>query len=259
MANTYYSGQGKFYVGDRIDSTNLSTDGVTFIKQPDGLTALGNISALSIDIETTKYEHKESESGNRAVDLSIVQEKKGTFTMTLENVNGFNLALGLWGDSSVTTGTLIDDEEINSRFDLPVPLANPNILSITSVADDAVPTTTYTEGSDYTVDLVNGTITVLSTGTITDGQLLFVTYTPNASTKVEAFTKTSQERWLRFNGLNTVDDSNVVVDMFKCSFDPMTGYGLINEEIAALELTGNILLDDTQLSTASQFFRQFIF
>lgn len=254
MANTYYSGQGRFYVAERHATTGA----------PMGFTELGNIPSLSIDIETTKYEHKESQTGNRAVDLSIIQEKKGTFTMTLENINGFNLALALWGNTAVTGVTAITDEQIVAYHDLPVPLAQPNVNSTPTpvVGDDAVPTTTYTVDVDYTIDLVHGTITALSTGSITDGQTIFVDYTPKATTKVEAFTESSMERWLRFEGLNTIDGSSVVVDMFKASFDPLTGYGLINEEIAAIELTGNVLLDDLQPSnggTSSQFFRQFSF
>ena len=266
MANTYYSGQGSFYVGNRVASTNLNPDdNVTLIQAPAGLTALGNVSALSIDIETTKFEHKESETGNRAVDVSIIQEKKGTFTMTLENINGHNLALALWGSTSLSVATPVTVEEVKSAWDLRVPLGLPNLASVELVASDAVPTVTYVEGAanDYTVDLVNGTITALSTGTITDGQTLFVGYTPVAGTEIiESFTVSSQERWMRFNGLNTIDDSNVVVDVFKASFDPLTGYQLINEEIAAIELTGNVLLDDTQPSasgTKSQFFREYIF
>lgn len=250
MANTYYSGQGKFAVANRSS-----------LGAPMGFTYLGNIPSLSIDIETTKYEHKESETGNRAVDLSIIQEKKGTFTMTLENVNGFNLAMALWGDSSVTGTTAVTDEQVKLYHDLPVPLSRPNINSAPApvVGDDAVPTTTYVLNTDYTIDLVNGTITALSTGAITDGQTVFVDYTPKATTKVEAFTQSSMERWLRFEGLNTIDGSSVVVDIFKASFDPLTGYGLINEEIAALEITGNVLLDDLQPNTGSQFFRQYLF
>lgn len=266
MANTYYSGQGKFLVGDRVDGPYFADDGTTPAKVADGLTELGNVSALAIDIETTKYEHKESETGNRAVDISIIQEKKGTFTMTLENVNGFNLALALWGNTTANAGTAIGApgaEQIRASHDKPVPLLHPDISAVTVGDDDlASPTTTYVLDTDYTLDTVNGTITALSTGSITDAQVIYVQYTYAANTVVEAFTKTSSEYWLRFNGLNTIDDSNVIVDAFKCAFDPLTGYDLINEEIAQLEITGNILLDDTQptaVGTNSQFFREVIF
>jgi hypothetical protein len=265
MANTYYSGQGSFLIGDRIFRAGNP------IAQCGGLTALGNVSALSIDIETTKFEHKESESGNRAVDLSIIQEKKGTFTMTLENVNGFNLALALWGNTGSVAVTPVVDYVVKvDVMDVPYPLPVPNIASIQNVDDGVGAGTAYTEESapgvgdnDYGIDLINGTITFFTGGTVVVTDEVYIDYTPAASTTVvEAFTETSQERWLRFNGLNTVSDSNVVVDAFKASFDPMTGYGLINEEIAQLELTGNLLLDDTQPSndgTTSQFFRQFLF
>lgn len=245
MANTYYSGQGRFYVADRDGSGNPTG----------GFTLLGNVPSLSIDIETTKFEHKESKTGSRLLDLTVIQEKKGTFTMTLENLNTTNLAMALFGTETVHTGAVEAEESIVAAHDKPVALAWPNVSVVTYVDDNAGGATPFTEGTDYTVDLVNGTITVLSTGTIADTTPLFVQYTTLDSTQVDSFINTTVEKWLRFEGLNTIDDTSVIVDIFKASFDPLSGYELINEEIAAVELTGSILADDLRQS-GSEFFRQ---
>jgi len=247
MANYYFSGQGSLSVGVR-DANG----------KPMGLVPLGNVPNLEISIEVTKFEHKESETGSRAVDLTVVQEKKGTFTMTLEDMKASNLALGFWGTDSVVAGAAVSDEQVKVYHDKPVPLDFINVEGTTPapvVGDDATPTTTYVDGTDYTIDLANGTITALSTGSITDLQTVFVDYTHNGSTKMEAFTETSLERYMRFEGLNTIDNTAVVIDIFKAQLDPVTGYAVINEDIAQMTVNGNVLLDSLQTGV-SKFFTQ---
>lgn len=245
MANKYYSGQGRFYVAER-----------TVAGKPTGFVELGNVPSMEISIETTKFEHKESMSGQRAVDLSIVQEKKGTFTMTLESLDPVNLALALWGQSSVVaSGSVLvgAPEAVVAYLGKRVPLAHPGVAAV--VVKDSTDTTTYVVGDDYAVDLVNGVITPLTGGDIDELDVLHVSYTFVAGTKVDAFTETSMERWLRFEGLNTIDGKAVIIDMFKASLDPLSGYALINEELGSVEITGSILYDDLQTGD-SKFFSQ---
>jgi hypothetical protein len=277
MANYYYSGQGSLYVAQR------NADGT-----PKGFVELGNVPSLELSIEVTKFEHKESQSGSRAVDLTIVQEKNGTFTMNLESITPENLALAFWGaNSTVATAALTDIIVVaavaaaNTNYRVPVinPTTGAVYPGITGVvvADDDVPTTTYefgtTMGSTSTpgdskngyIDSANGTLVIFNTAeqtargaaeVITDGQDLYVSATGYSGyTQVDAFTVSSQERWLRFEGLNTIDNKVVIVDIFKASLDPLTGYGLINEELGSMEINGSMLYDQLQPGT-SKFFRQ---
>jgi len=109
------------------------------------------------------------------------------------------------------------------------------------------------------VDAVNGVITIkgaIVAAALAAGTTIKVSYTYDTYTKVDAFMQSSApERWLRFEGINTVDGSTVIVDMFKAQFDPMTGYGLLNEELGSVAMKGAILADALQL-TGSKFFRQ---
>jgi len=276
---SYYSGQGRLYVAER------DTDGT-----PKGFTALGNVPNLEVSVEVTKFEHKESMSGNRAVDLTIVQEKKGTFTMTLEDMSIDNLALAFWGTASAQAASALSDLVVKARVhateDLRVPLMDSTTGAIypgltwaqgsDTIGDDAVPTVTYEFGAsdaDTTnskngyVDAANGVLVIYSTAkqsartataTITDGQDLYADIAAyGATTIMDAFTETSQQRWLRFEGLNTVPGQGqpVIIDLFKADLDPLTGYGLINEELASFEVTGSVLYDELQPGT-SKFFRQ---
>jgi hypothetical protein len=73
---------------------------------------------------------------------------------------------------------------------------------------------------------------------------------------MEAFTSAaSPERYLRFEGLNTVDNSRVIIDAYRAQFDPLTNYGLINDELAAVDMSGSLLADSFVVS-GSPFFRQ---
>jgi len=269
----YYSGQGRLYVAER------NADGT-----PMGFIPIGNVPTLEMSVEVTKFEHKESMSGNRAVDLTIVQEKKGTFTMTVEDLDLDNLSLAFWGEKATQATGALSDVVVVARVAATdtayrVPIMDPATgavypnVSTVIVGDDAVPTVTYEFGTSAAdvnskngwVDETNGTLIIFDTATqtangaavnITDGQDLYIDATSYAdATVVHAFTKTSQQRWLRFEGLNTIDNKVVIVDMFKADLDPLTGYGLINEELAQFEITGSMLYDELQPGT-SKFFRQ---
>ena len=242
MPNKYYSGQGRLYVAERDGSG-----------KPMGFTELGNAPALEISIETTKFEHKESQTGARAVDLTIVQEKRGTFTMTLESLTIENLALAFWGQSAnVEAGTSVT-ATVPAYLGKRMPLGHPQVSNVT--VKDETDTTSYIEGTDYDIDAANGTLILLEGGSITEGELLNVSLDHAAYGQVDAFTESSMERWLRFEGLNTIDDKPVIVDIFKAQLDPLQGYGLINEELGSVEVAGSVLYDDLQPGV-SKFFRQ---
>jgi hypothetical protein len=243
--NYYYSGQGSLYVAER--------DAVT--GSPKGFIPVGNVPALTINIAVTKFEHKESESGSRLLDLVITKEKTGTFQFTLENLSLENLALGLYGSSATVSSGAVTDEIVKFYAGKRMPLAHPNVSAV--VVKDSTETTTYTAGEDYTVDADNGVLIFPSTGADPDeGDELNVAYSYGGYSKVDAFmASASPERWLRFEGLNTVDDTKVVIDIFRAQFDPLTNYGLINEDIAQLEMNGSILSDSLRPS-GSKFFQQ---
>lgn len=251
MSNKYYSGQGSLYMAARDPATGRAL----------GFQKIGNVPELTINIETTKFEHKESESGARLVDLTIIQEKKGTIEFVLENLSLDNLAVGLWGQKATVAGATVSGEVINipqavasgMRFSL----AHPAVSAVTITGPGGTPA--YTAGDDYVLDAKNGTITVLGdivTAAAAAATTVEVGYTYAGYTKLDAFTQVvAPERWLRFEGLNTVDGKAVILDMFRAQFDPLTGYGLINEELAQVTMTANLLADTTQL-TGSQFFKQ---
>lgn len=253
--NYYYSGQGSLTMAKRDPVTG----------KPLGFVRVGNVPDLTLDIEVDKFEHKESESGNRLLDLTIVKEKKGKFKFKLENLDLNMLAVGLYGETAVVpAGTVavgspesvaIPQNAANMRF----PLNHPKVASV--VVKDSTGAVTYDLGTDYTVDPDNGVIILADGGDIVtaaaaDDIVLKVSYTYGRYTKMDAFTSPSApERYLRFEGLNTVDGTRVLVDLFRAQFDPLTGYGLINDELGSVDMSGYLLADATIVS-GSKFFTQ---
>jgi len=255
MANYYYSGQGSLYAAERDPTTGRAK----------GFIPVGNVPELTMDIEVTKFEHKESESGNRLVDLTLTKEKKGKFKFKLENLTLENLAMGLYGTSATVAGGTVAVGSPETLY-IPTggksrryPLAHPDVSTV--VIKDATGVTTYATPADYTVDAKNGVIIIPATGAIATACssadiTLKASYTYAGYNNLEAFTSAvSPQRWLRFEGLNTVDGTRVVIDMYKAQFDPLTNYGLIVEDIASIDMAGDILADALVLS-GSQFFRQ---
>lgn len=66
------------------------------------------------------------------------------------------------------------DEKFRAAYDTPVPLGHARIEEGSVVVTDG--TNTYTEGVDYTLDYERGTITVLSSGDMSDGTEYYVSY-----------------------------------------------------------------------------------
>lgn len=255
MSNLYYSGQGSLYVAKRNATTGAA----------EGFIAVGNVPELTLDIEVDKFEHKESESGSRLLDLTIIKEKKGKFKFKLENLSIENLAMGLFGTSATVAGGMV---AVGSPEIVTIPmgaksmrfaLANPDVSTV--VVKDSTGVTTYVSPADYTVDAKNGVIIIPATGAIVTAAgsaatTIKVSYTFAAYTNLEAFTSAAApERWLRFEGLNTVDNSRVIIDLFRAQFDPLTGYSLINDDLGAVDMAG-ALLADSFITVGSKFFRQ---
>lgn len=250
----YYSGQGRLGIGDR-DATTGELRNVVFV---------GNVTSLTIDIATTKFEHKESMSGQRAVDLTIIQEKNATFSFTSESLTLDSLALGLYGTSSTTaSGTVTAEIHTNVKKGAAIPLKFPNVSAVV-VKMWPLPSgpagSTLIEGTDYAVDQGFGTVYILpgSASFPTADLAVTIAYSYGTFDNIEAFTQaTPPERFIRFEGLNTVNGALRLIEIPRAALDPLTGLEFINEELGSGEFNGNILPDLTVTDpTKSQFFRE---
>ena len=113
--------------------------------------------------------------------------------------------------------------------------------------------------TDITIDL-NSTGKTLAVGTplsAFDGIALTADYNYGAQNRVEALSEGVQERWLRFEGLNTADgNAPVVVDVFKFTVDPAQAFPMIGEAGQAQFVLQGSILSDALRPSGSKFFRQ---
>jgi len=246
----YYSGQGRLAIGDRNESTGALSN----------LVFVGNVTSLTIDIATTKFEHKESMSGGRLIDLTIIQEKNATFKFSSESLDLISLASGLYGESGAVAGATITGEAHVATKGKAIPLAHPNIDPGSCDVTKTAGSVALVEGVDFAIDEGFGTVYILATSTVitADDTPVTVDYDHLGHDKIEAFTTgTPPERFLRFEGLNTVNGDLRMIDIPRAAFDPLTGLEFINQELGAGEFNGNILPDLTIVGSGlSQYFRE---
>lgn len=245
----YYSGQGRLGLGDRNTTTGKLS----------GLIFVGNVTSVKIDIATTKFDHKESMSGNRAVDLTIVQEKNATFDFVSDSLGLDLLANGLYGGKATTAGATATGETHFAELGKAIVLDHPNVTSITTITT-VTGTVALVEGTDYTIDKGFGTIYIDAGSTVVDvgGENIIITYVHGVYDRLEAFTTgTPPEKWIHFEGLNTVTGDLRSIDIFRGAFEPLTGLEFINADLGSGEFKGSVLLDPTITTTGlSQFFRE---
>lgn len=147
--NYYYSGQGVVLIGER------GADG-----KAAGLIPVGNVSDLKISVATSVIEHKESQTGQRGIDLRLTTETKATLSATLENFTADNLALALRGSRTQKLAGAVTNEAPAAYFGKVSPLKWSQISSLT-LSRGAQALTAYTNDStpfDYKVNLDAGSI-----------------------------------------------------------------------------------------------------
>jgi len=242
-----YSGQGVLYVANR------NANGT-----PAGFVDIGNCSALMVNPSIDSFDHQESRTGKNFTDKRIKRMVRAEVSMTLDSVAKEALELYLFATNTQNASATITDEVVTAVHNKIVKLSRMNVTAISAVTNTAG-TTTYVAGTDYeVVDLKQGLIRILSTGTITNGQQLHVDYTAGASETINPFAGTiNKEVWLLFAGLNRAEDNAPVrVNIFKCNLDPANEWAFLNDQFAEFRIGGQILYDDLQPEATGRFFTE---
>lgn len=247
----YYSGQGVVMVGDLDEGNNLL-----------GLTPLGNVTALEIGVEVSVEEHNESQSGQRGTDLRKEKETKVSIKMTAQNFVRDVLAMFTRGTSTPIAAGAVTAGAVVCMLGKVMPLPHIKVsevvlkkstTTLVAYVDDDTP-------YDYQLNADAGSIrfaAVPATSGLADEDELTIAYDYAAQAQVDSLTTGAVARFLRFEGLNTADSNQpVVVEAFRCQFDPAKVLSLISDEtVQSFELEGSILADLTR-TTGSKYFRE---
>lgn len=229
----YFSFQGELWASPRDSSGN-----------PTGFVFMGNVPEFQLSLEVEKVEHIESSTGQRATDSTLIKAKKGSISLSVEELTDDNIKLALYGVSSDIIGATATDEVLPTGVaGGTLLLAHQKVSSVVIKDSNATPET-LAVGTDYELDADFGSIKLLDITGLT--QPLKATYTYAATTSVSLFSGMMPERWIRFKGINTVDGSKVLVDLYKVSFDPTSGFSLISDDYNKMPLKGNLLADITK-------------
>jgi len=256
-ANHYFSGQGVVMIGRRDPTTG----------NPIGLRPVGNVPDMKLAIGTTVVEHKGSQDGQRATDARLQTEIKVNCTITIENWIAANLAKALRGDATTLASGTATDEAIIGFPGLVTALRYIKVAAVV-VKQGATTLTRYTDGTvpwDYKLNADAGSIMLndavlmayvgyVPTSPVTAGAALTVSYTYVSQQLVDPLTQALNDSWLRFEGLNTVEENApVIVDIFRFSNDPLKELALLSDTFGQFVLEGAVLKDDTRLSGSKYF------
>jgi hypothetical protein len=186
-SNYYFSGQGVVLIGNRDSSGKAA-----------GLIPVGNVSALKLGLASTVIEHKESQTGNRAIDLRLITELKSSLQMTIENFSANGLASALTGDvSQLTAGTVTTGSETAKLYMGKVtPMQNINVSAVVVKRNGGTPQTLtmYTNDAtpwDYKLNAAAGSV-MINDGSVTAIAALTTGMTTTAPTGVTVSTAAGQ-------------------------------------------------------------------
>lgn len=238
----YTLGRGKVYFDRFADGT----------KTKQGERYFGHTPEFSITAEPESLDHWNADDGVKTKDESVLLQVTRSFSFTTDSIVPENLALFFIGDASVitdagssVTAEAIDDVTQDHYYQLGATAANPagvRKVSAVTVNDDTSGTpTTFTEDTDYTVDLDLGRIYVVEGGAIVDGTNLRIDYTVDASSRSQVVSKNKQIngalRFVSFNAKGAQRD----YFMPYVRLQPTGDFALKSDEWQMLGFQGEIL------------------
>lgn len=236
-----YSLQGKLFAAVRDTTTG----------KPGAFTWFGNVSAANLEITVEKSDKNESFSGARALYGSLVTAKSGVLTATLDEISHEGLGLAFHSSPTAVTGATVTGEEFPTGLVAGDYVSlDHQFVSAVVIKDSNSTPATLVASEDYVIEsAASGMIRIIDPTGFT--QPFTADYTYTSATSLAIFSETTPpERWIRFDGLNTVTNERMVIDLYRVQFDPAS-MALINDDWGGFEMTGNLLLDSINLQDST--------
>jgi len=244
---------GSAFIGKAKVQVALYSSAATLKARP--LRYLENVSRLELSFAEEEKKLSDYTNASGGTDASVKRISDITGSIDARHFTAENLALALWGTTSVLGVTPITDE---SGFKI-VPkmfLATDRLID-TSVAPVVKNGATVIAPADYTVS--PGGIKIadtITTGTIISGDAVTISYTPKASNDVQALISSAPDISIVFEGINEVDGKYTVGKIFKAKLGVAQGLGFITDDFGTLNLSLAIQKDETIVGAGkSQYFQ----
>lgn len=225
MSNYYY-GQGKLYLARR----NSAGQALPW-------RWVGDVSALNIELEFEEKKSRASVGGRLVNSQRFITALDGKVTSTWHEFSVDNLQALMLANSFPQT------PDVYARETLPEGIVAGDRLTLRNQNVWGCSIENMVNGEDYIVDNSWGAITFLSTPTI---QPVVVDYQHPGNTVLPIAEGISEEFSLRYEGVNLAENnSSVLVEIYRVSFDPLATLALISKEteLSGLEITASILYD----------------
>jgi hypothetical protein len=233
-----FSFQGKVYLGTRLPSG-----------LPGPLKWVGDAPLCEVSLKAASDVRTESYSGQRLTTAKLIKSNEASIKLQLNHATADNLALGLYGSKNTVAPGTVTNETLPAVVvgDIVV-LAKGGVSSLV-ITDSAGTPATLVAGTDYALDSApGGVVSIKSLGAYT--QPFKAAYSNSGSTDVAMFTVPAPERYLYLDGINTIDNSRVIVRLYRTKFDPASTLALINASFGQIDLTGEVLYDELSAADA---------
>jgi hypothetical protein len=229
--NQLFSYQGYVYLGGRGASGKILNP-----------VWIGD-ATLQVAMEVQTAEHTEHFSGQRLPYGRMVTKKSANATLTLFEARPEALALALYANRVETAAGTASDEALPADLSagMHAALVHPMVSNLVITDSDGAPAT-LVEGVDYTLEnAAGGLIKILDVGSYV--QPFLASYDYEAVEQFGIYNEFPDERWVQMVGVNTLNGSPVIVDLYRVRFDPANQLPLHNDEFGSFELSGSCLVD----------------
>lgn len=230
--NNYISLQGKFYLSEIVNGIAAA------------MRYIGNVPELELEIGADVIEHKESTTGQRTTDFTMINATSVNFSGQLEEVSPENLQYILSGMmhtvptktvANLSLGTIVANQEIK--------LEGYNIKTVV-FTDSTSGTPKTVDPSGFTLDAKFGTVIFHDVADLT--MPILASYITGAVTHTTLASDFEKEYQLFFKGVNTANGEHVAVTLWRTKKSPETTFPLIHEELGQYEISGQALSDVTK-------------
>lgn len=212
----------------------------------------GDVSALALQGQQEKVEHKESFSGNAAAVRSFNRTKSMNINATVHQFDRESIAQDLHGTVNVVAGATVSGEELGdvAAGDILV-LDHPGVSNLVITDSELTPATIA--ASHYALDARFGSIEILSLPTSPAPTMpLKAAYTYAGYGQVAFLNKTPPFIQIRYEGINLAENgAPIIVELYKCETAMLQELALIQNAntLAGIQKTMGALLDTSKPAT----------
>lgn len=205
--------------------------------------SLGNTSKLQYAVSTETKDLPDSQNPGGGLDDTFDRFKEATVSLSCRHVSVKTLELALGGTATaVLAGAVLDEAHTVVALDKLIALDNLPDGAIPLVVKDSTGTTTYVEGTDYTVKRVG--IIPITGGAITAASVIKISYTKLKAQRIQALVNLIQENRLLFDGINERTNAPWCAIMHRVKFGPAKNVDFIGDDFISFDIEGKLLAYD---------------